>query len=112
MYRLYGLKNCDNCRTARRALDARGVPWEFHDVRADGINRALIDAWADQLGSESLLNRRSTTWRNLDPVERDVNDDAGVRDLLVREPTLIRRPLLACPDGRILIGADARAADA
>jgi Spx/MgsR family transcriptional regulator len=112
VYRLYGLKNCDSCRQARRALVARGVPWDFHDFRADGVDRDLIDAWADRLGSEALLNRRSRTWRNLDATDRAVSDDADLRALLVREPALIRRPLLTCPDGRILVGADALTMDA
>lgn len=103
---LYGLSSCDSCRRARRALDAAGLDYVFHDLRGDGIDRTRVDAWIEQVGLERLINRRSRTWRELEPGSRESLDDEGVRELLVSHPALIRRPLLATADGRIEIGRE------
>ncbi len=61
MIALYGLKNCDTCRKARKWLAANGVEYRFHDIRADGVTREQIARWVGELGWEVVLNRRSTT---------------------------------------------------
>jgi len=63
MTTLYGIRNCDTIRKARRWLDENGVEYTFHDVRADGLDRKTLSSWEQQLGWEQLLNRRGTTWR-------------------------------------------------
>lgn len=82
---IFGLKNCDTCRKALKALpDAALV-----DVRAQGVPEETMAAACEQFG-ESLLNTRSTTWRGLSEAER-------VRpplDLLAAYPALMKRPLI------------------
>jgi arsenate reductase (glutaredoxin) len=83
--KIYGLKNCDTCRKALKALpDAQLV-----DVRADGISLELLQAAEAQFGA-ALLNTRSTTWRGLDESERARPE----LDLLQDHPTLMKRPLI------------------
>lgn len=106
MVTVYGIGTCDTCRRALKLLAERGVEHRFHDLRRDGLDRARVDAWADAVGGEGLLNRRGRTWRSLDPAERDGLDDDGLRELLVRAPTLIRRPVAELPDGGITIGLE------
>ena len=65
MTTLYGIKNCDTIRKARRWLKENGVDYTFHDVREDGISESLLNAWMKTLDWELLLNRRGTTWRQL-----------------------------------------------
>lgn len=92
---LYGLPGCDACRRARAWLEARGATYRFNDVRADGIDNALLARACAALGWETVLNRRSTTWRALPASEReDVSDCAGAVALIARHPTLLKRPLL------------------
>ena len=67
MLTLYGIKNCDTVRKARRWLEDRGIAHSFHDFRSDGLPPALLEDWADRLGWETLLNRRGTTYRQLPP---------------------------------------------
>ncbi len=82
---LYGLKNCDTCRKALKALD--GVT--FVDVRADGVPADVLARAHAQFGA-ALLNSRSTTWRQLDDAER-ARDPL---ELLADHPTLMKRPLI------------------
>jgi len=92
---LYGIKNCDAVKKARRWLDERGIAYRFHDFRADGLDEKHLARWTKQLGWENLLNRRGTAWRALPEAERDKVVDAGsaVAAMLAR-PALIKRPVL------------------
>lgn len=92
--KLYGLKNCDTCRAARKALpDA-----EFVDVRDSGVEASVLDAALAQFG-DALVNTRSTTWRGLSEDDRA----RPQRDLLVDNPTLMKRPLIVDGD-RMTLG--------
>ena len=82
---IYGLKNCDTCRKAAKALpDATLI-----DVRADGIPDAILTQALATFG-DALLNTRSTTWRGLDATEREKEP----ADLLRAHPALMKRPLI------------------
>ncbi|WP_027328817.1 ArsC family reductase [Marinimicrobium agarilyticum] len=90
---LYGIKNCDTVKKARRWLDDNGIPYHFHDVRTDGLDAARVDAWLQELGLD-LINRRSTSWKALDEQTRDALNVDNARDVILAQPTLIKRPLL------------------
>lgn len=83
--KIYGLKNCDTCRKAMKALpDA-----DLVDVRADGVPSDVLNAAFDAFGA-ALLNTRSTTWRGLSEDERD----GAPVDLIRAHPALMKRPLI------------------
>ena len=103
MITVYGLKNCDTCRKARKWLDGAGIAHRFHDVRGDDLDRATVAAWADELGVEALLNRRGTTWRGLSEADRAGADGDGAVDLMTAHPALIKRPVFDL-GGRRLVG--------
>ena len=94
MTTIYGLKNCDSCRRARRWLDDNGVNHRFHDLRSDGLDDETLGRWAASIGWETLLNRRSTTWRNLPTAEREGLDEARALALMQAHSTLVKRPVL------------------
>jgi len=100
---LYGIRNCDTCKKARTWLDAHAVLYRFHDFREDGLDREVIDTIERALGWESLLNRRSTTWRQLSDADRINLTREKALQLMLRFPTLIKRPVLMASD-RILTG--------
>lgn len=95
---IYGIKNCDTVKKARRWLEENNIEHSFFDVRADGITADLISNWNSQSGWQTLLNKRSTTWKNLDPTSRDNIDEASALKLMLEQPTLIKRPVLAHGD--------------
>jgi len=103
MVTVYGIRNCDTCRKAIRWLEAEGIDARLHDVRADGLEPARLDAWIDVLGWEALLNRRGTTWRKLPATETDGVDVARARALMLAQPALIKRPVFDL-GGRYLVG--------
>lgn len=91
--KLYGLKNCDTCKKAMKALDAAGQSYTFVDIRAEADVASLAPQWLKQVDSAKLINTRSTTWRQLDEAERAKaeSDPAG---LLAANPTLVKRPVI------------------
>ncbi len=94
MIRLFGIKNCDTVRKARRWLDGQSVDYVFHDFREDGVDPKQLQQWLDELGWETLINKRSTTWKALDEASKTaVNQDTAAA-LILDAPTLIKRPLL------------------
>lgn len=91
---LYGIKNCDTIKKARSWLESNGVAYRFHDYRVDGLERGQLQAWADELGWEALLNKRGTTWRNQPDTIRNSIDEASAIRLMLEHPAMIKRPLL------------------
>ncbi|MHA7867169.1 MAG: arsenate reductase family protein [Salipiger thiooxidans] len=87
--KLYGLKNCDTCRKALKALPQA----ELVEVRADGVPGDVLAAAHERFG-EKLLNTRSTTWRGLSEAERA----APPLELLAAHPALMKRPLIVDGD--------------
>jgi len=94
MTKLYGIPNCDSVRKARQWLDSRGIAYVFHDFRKDGLDARLLDAWVNQAGWETLLNRKGTTWRQLPTEQREGIDAKRAATLMLAQPTLIKRPVL------------------
>ncbi|NVK43395.1 MAG: ArsC family reductase [Oceanospirillaceae bacterium] len=99
---VYGIKNCDTIKKARKWLDENGIEYRFHDYRVDGLERAQLEAWAQELGWEALLNKRGTTWRTQPDEVRNNIDEAGAIALMLEHPAMIKRPLLDTGDARHL----------
>lgn len=97
--RLYGLKTCDTCRMAEKALTAHGYATEFVDVRADPLSPETRERFHAAFG-EALLNRRSTTWRALSETERQ----GPPLELIATHPTLMKRPVIEADDGTLHLG--------
>ncbi len=90
---LYGIKNCDTVKKARRWLDDQGVSYQFHDLRADGLTTEQVSRWLDELGMD-LVNKRSTSWKALDETTREHMTADNAAPVILEHPTLIKRPLL------------------
>lgn len=105
MITVYGIPNCDKVRTVRKRLEQQGIAYRFHDVRTDGLTQAQVRVWLKALGPVALLNRRSTTWRQLPAAERANLTAARAVRLVLAHPTLLQRPLLDI-DGTVRVGYD------
>jgi Spx/MgsR family transcriptional regulator len=105
---LYGIPNCDTVKRARAWLTERGVAHTFHDFKRQGVPADALTRWLEALGHERLLNRQGTTWRKLDDeTKARAADPAGAQDLMLAQPSVIRRPVVAWPDGEVTAGFDA-----
>ncbi|MGE0745380.1 MAG: ArsC family reductase [Rhodospirillales bacterium] len=100
---LYGIRNCDTMKKARTWLDAHGVAYAFHDYKASGIGRDVLQGWARAVGWETLLNRAGTTFRKLPEADRADLDEGKAVALMAAQPSMIKRPVLDL-GGRLLVG--------
>ncbi|WP_042869428.1 ArsC family reductase [Dickeya poaceiphila] len=103
---LYGIKNCDTIKKARRWLEDHKIDYRFHDYRIDGLeHRTPAILYRSHIGWQPLLNTRGTTWRKLEETYRNtITNEAAAKTVMLEQPALIKRPLLVTDDGKTMIG--------
>ena len=101
---IYGIKNCDTMKKARAWLDKHGVDYAFHDYKTAGIERAQLEQWSKKVGWETLLNRAGTTFKKLPDKEKDGITQAKALALMLKQPSMIKRPVLEAGRGKLLVG--------
>lgn len=94
MTTLYGIKNCDTMKKARRWLDEHNVAYDFHDYKKEGIDEKTLKQWSKKVGWETLLNRRGTTWRKLPDNVKDNIDEKSAIKIMLEQPSIIKRPVV------------------
>ena len=93
---IYGIKSCSTMKKAFTKLDELGVSYEFHDYKKQGIDKATVQRWVNELGIDKVLNKRGTTWRKLDDSQKQAADasiDTAI-ELLVENTSMIKRPIV------------------
>jgi Spx/MgsR family transcriptional regulator len=100
---IYGIKACDTMKKARTWLDGHGVAHAFHDYKAQGVERSVLEGWARAVGWETLLNRAGTTFRKLPDADKAELDEAKAIQLMLAQPSMIKRPVLDV-DGALVVG--------
>ena len=95
---IYGISNCDTVKKAKNWLDKHNIDYQFHDFRQRGLDKKIIDGWLKTVAWDKILNKRSTSWRNLDPSIQQTINKSNVVDLLIENPTLIKRPVMDVND--------------
>ncbi|MEQ9546335.1 MAG: ArsC family reductase [Marinobacter sp.] len=101
--KIYGIKNCDTVKKARKWLDEQGVSYDFHDFKKDGLDGTLLSRWEQSVGWETLLNRRGTTWRKLPEDVRDTINAQSAHDIMLENPSIIKRPVVE-HEGNVSVG--------
>ncbi|MDO5505114.1 MAG: Spx/MgsR family RNA polymerase-binding regulatory protein [Pseudoxanthomonas suwonensis] len=105
MATVYGLKTCDTCRKARNWLQRFAIDHDFVDLRERLPEPETFSTWQQAVGGwDKLVNKSSTTWRQLPEYRKAPGSDAEWRLLLREHPALVKRPLLVLDDGRIAQG--------
>jgi arsenate reductase len=101
---LYGIKNCDTMKKARALLDKKGVVYDFHDYKTQGIAREKLEGWAKKAGWETLLNRAGTTFKKLPDNDKANLTEKKAITLMLAQPSMIKRPVLELGGGKIVVG--------
>lgn len=105
---LYGIPNCDTVKKARAWLESHDVPYQFHDFKKAGVPQDRLTQWLAAAGWDTLLNRKGTTWRQLDDDTRaGAVDAASAARLMAAQPSVIKRPVVEWADGAVTVGFDA-----
>jgi Spx/MgsR family transcriptional regulator len=101
---LYGIKNCDTIKKARAWLDQHGVDYAFHDYKSAGIDKETLERWAKKAGWETLINRAGTTFRKLPDNDKEGLSETKAIALMLKQPSMIKRPVLDLGGGKLLVG--------
>lgn len=106
-FTLFGIPNCDTVKRARTWMAAHDLAPAFHDFKKSGVPLAELNQWVAAHGWERMLNRKGTAWRALAPeAQAQVVDAASACRQMVATPSVIKRPVVRWPDGRITVGFD------
>ena len=100
---IYGIANCDTIKKAKQWLTGHKLEFCFHDYRQQGLDPALLQQWIDELGWQTLINKRGTTWRRLADETKNAIDKETAVALMLDNPAIIKRPILV-KDGECHIG--------
>ncbi|WP_111978491.1 ArsC family reductase [Algibacillus agarilyticus] len=100
---LYGIKNCDSVKKAKKWLTASDVDFKFHDFRVEGLSAEKIEFWLQHVDLSLLLNKRGTTYRQLSDEIKDGINEGNVVSLFLENPTLIKRPVLET-NNEVIVG--------
>jgi Spx/MgsR family transcriptional regulator len=104
---VYGIKNCNTVKTALDWLKKNKIDFEFHDYKSKGISEVKLKQWSKQVGWESLVNKRGTTWRQLDEATQSkVTNEAAAIGLMKEKTSVIKRPLIEEGDKVVALGFD------
>jgi arsenate reductase (glutaredoxin) len=103
MTKIYGIKNCDTMKKARTWLDGHKVAYSFHDYKASGIDKPILEGWANKVGWEILLNRAGTTFRKLPDADKGDLTEKKAIALMLAQPSMIKRPVLEAK-GKLTVG--------
>jgi len=106
MYILYGIKNCDSVKKARKWLDQHELAYQFHDFRVEGLTPEQLQLFIEKGTWEKLLNKRSTSWKQLEAMQKADLNAEKVAALMLAQPTLIKRPVLVANE-QLFIGFNA-----
>ncbi len=105
---IFGIKNCDSVKKALKFFDEHNIEYCFCDYKAQEsiINKDIIQKWLVSVGANKLLNKRSTTYRNLSDDDKDKANTDNINiiaELLNMHKTLIKRPVVAYKE-QIMVG--------
>lgn len=103
MTTIYGIKNCDTMKKALTWLDGHKVTYAFHDYKASGIDKPVLEGWTKKVGWEILLNRAGTTFKKLPDADKENITEKKAIALMLAQPSLIKRPVLEAK-GELTVG--------
>lgn len=107
MYTVYGIPNCNSVKKAVDWLNAHHLAFEFHDYKKKGVTEGQLKKWSRQSGWETLLNKKGTTWRELDDtVKEAVKTESDAITLMQEHTSLIKRPVIAEGNKVKIVGFD------
>jgi arsenate reductase (glutaredoxin) len=104
---VYGIRNCNTVKSALEWLRKHNIEFEFHDYKGKGISGIKLREWTKQVRWESLVNKRGTTWRQLDAeTQAKVTNQASAIALMIERTSVIKRPLIEVNNKIVVLGFD------
>lgn len=94
---IFGIPNCGSVKKARTFFEEKGIDYQFHDYKKEGIDEEHLKKWCAEFGWEKVLNKKGLTWRGLDePVKQEVDNESAAIKLMIANTSTIKRPVIQC----------------
>lgn len=103
MIKLYGIKSCDSVKKAIKYLKKNNLEYKFIDLKITILDNNIVNKWLENISLDILFNKRSRTYRDLKLKELDLDDKDKI-DWLIKEPLLIKRPVIELDDSSVIVG--------
>lgn len=101
--KIFGIPNCNSVKKARTWLKENNIEEDFHDFKKLGTDKPLLEKWCAEFGWENVLNKKGTTWRNLDEAEKNlVKDQDSAIALMQKHTSSIKRPVIESKKGNTI----------
>ncbi|QCU90200.1 Spx/MgsR family RNA polymerase-binding regulatory protein [Thiomicrorhabdus sediminis] len=100
---VYGIANCDTVRKARKFFEQNQLDYQFVDFKQQPPSLEMINNWLTQLPIDQLINKRSTSWKQLNDEQKQSLLDQTDLSIIEQMPTLIKRPLIEL-NNEVLVG--------
>ncbi|MEO7310846.1 MAG: arsenate reductase [Chitinophagaceae bacterium] len=105
MIKIYGIPNCDTIKKVFDWLNANKIAFEFHDYKKESISPAKLKSWFKQVGIETIVNKRSTTWKELTPEDQAAaSDPATAIAVIMKNESIIKRPVIEYGNTVVMVG--------
>lgn len=86
-------------------LTAHNIPYVFFNYREQTLNESTVLEWLANIAPETLINKKSTTYRELADADKiALNDVKGRMPVLLQNPTLFKRPVWNFGNGTFYAG--------
>jgi arsenate reductase len=106
MINIYGIPNCDTIKKTLDWFKAHKIEFTFHNYKTEGITAAKLKDWCKLTDWQLLLNKKSSTWRNIDPAtQATITTQTAAIKLMQQQTSIIKRPVVEI-NGTILTGYD------
>jgi arsenate reductase len=103
MLTVYGIPNCDTIKKARTWLDKHQIAYTFYDYRKESISTSKVQSWFKVFPWEKVINKASTTWKELSDEEKAaVVDEKSAAKLAASRTTVIKRPVIEDATGKAI----------
>jgi arsenate reductase (glutaredoxin) len=101
---IYGIPNCDTVKKATGWLTKNKISFQFHDYKKQRIDKGKLETWCSKLTWEIVLNKKSTTWRELSkPEQEKVTTQTAAIKLMMANTSIIKRPVIEY-NSKIMVG--------
>jgi Spx/MgsR family transcriptional regulator len=105
MIEIYGIPNCDTVSKSLKWLSAHHLPYAFHNYKTEALSHEKLLQWCNELGWQVLVNKQSTTWRQLSAdAQQAVQNTTSAIELLRLHTSVIKRPVVEGPNGSLTVG--------
>lgn len=110
--KVYGLTKCSTCQKAMEWFDGKKLAYKFTDYKVTPLTKDQVSGWSKALGGwESMINKAGYTWRGLPASETKDLTEAKAVLLALKNPSLIRRPLIEQKNGTVTVGFSKKVRD-